>query len=140
MRYYPLRRPSQKVLDKIRKKHGLELILLHGSQITGRLHKESDVDIAILPKKDNKGVVDLIKLISDLAKAFRSGRVDIVNLKHADPLLLFGVAQNCHLLSGNKSALVNLKLYAFHRYNDYLPYFELEQKITLKRLNQYVTT
>ncbi|KKQ85362.1 MAG: hypothetical protein UT08_C0007G0035 [Candidatus Woesebacteria bacterium GW2011_GWB1_38_8] len=35
-------------LEKLRKRHNLSLILLHGSQVDKKIHGKSDVDIAVL--------------------------------------------------------------------------------------------
>lgn len=119
-------------VDKIRKKHKLALILLHGSQVAKKLHQKSDLDIAVLPEK---GVnFDLLELIADLNRAFGTDRVDIVNLSRADPLPLFAVSKKSKLLSGNKDIYQKLKLKAFRKYNDYLPYLEKERVLVLKKL------
>lgn len=36
------------VLDALRKKHHLRLMLLHGSQVGGSLHSESDIDVGVV--------------------------------------------------------------------------------------------
>ncbi|OGM26387.1 hypothetical protein A3D00_04490 [Candidatus Woesebacteria bacterium RIFCSPHIGHO2_02_FULL_38_9] len=137
MKYLPKKHPSKIALDKIRKKYGLEIILLHGSQVSGKQHAKSDVDVAVLPKKGVK--INTLDLIYDLSNVFATDRVDIVNIAHANPLLLQAVMSKSILISGDKSLYQALKLKAFNLYNDYLPYLEIERKSVLKNLEKYVT-
>ena len=68
----------------IAEENGLSLVLLFGSQATGKTHKESDIDVAYLSDKP----LDLMaeaRLIEDLRPIFRSNAVDIVDLKKAPP-------------------------------------------------------
>jgi predicted nucleotidyltransferase len=41
--------PTSLDLEPIARKHGLKLVVLFGSQVTGHAHPESDVDVAALP-------------------------------------------------------------------------------------------
>lgn len=126
-------------LAQIRKKHRLDLILLHGSQAEGKTHPQSDLDIAVLPQKKSTQL-DLLTLYAELAKVLNHDRVDIVNLKGANPLLLKAVTDKAQLLAGDKSALENLRHKAFHQYSDYAPYLEREQKYVKERLKSYGTS
>ena len=126
---------NKTALEGIRKKHGLSLILLHGSQVDGRTHKQSDVDIAVL-RSDHKKPLDSLKLIGDLVSTFHNDKIDLADLTHANPLLLFTATQNAVLLSGNKKDLDALQLKAFHRYNNYLPYFKEERQHAISQLQK----
>jgi predicted nucleotidyltransferase len=68
----------------------LELIVLFGSAATGRVRRDSDVDVAVLCD----GPADLDALFMALAPAFKTSRVDLVDLRHAGPLLAFEVARS----------------------------------------------
>jgi len=128
---------NKSAIDKIRKKYNLVLILLHGSQVSGKTHSASDIDIAVLPKP---GVsFDLLNLYTDLGKVIKpADKLDITNLANADPLLLFTVTTESKLISGSGKIYTSLKLTAFKKYNNYLPYLEMEKKVTLTNLNKYV--
>lgn len=102
------------VLDALRKKHHLRLMLLHGSQVGGSLHSESDIDVGVV-RESGKPAFRSVDLTSDLMETFESDRVDLVDLTHADPLLLFAATKTCHLLSGNEADLKELQRVAFHR-------------------------
>lgn len=130
--------PDKTKLDDLRATHDLRLILLHGSHVGTLIHPESDIDIAVL-RDQKKPPFHYINLVSDLMEAFDSDHVDLVDLTHADPLLLFAATKNCQLLSGNEADLANLQKLAFHRYNDYLGYLKEEQNFIRKKLQSYVS-
>lgn len=122
----------------LRAKHGLRLILLHGSQVGGTRHTESDIDVAVLRDPD-KPSFRYLSLIDELIEAFDSDRIDLVDLTHADPLLLYAVTKNCELLSGKAADLAQLTRLAFLRYGDYIAYLKEEEKFVRRRLETYVT-
>lgn len=130
--------PDQSKLNAIRAKHGLRLILLHGSQVDGPRHAESDIDVAVLRDPD-KPSFRYLKLIDDLIEAFDSDRIDLVDLTHADPLLLHAVTTHCELLSGKAADLAQLTRLAFLRYGDYIAYLKEEEEFVRRRLANYVT-
>ncbi len=131
--------PNNAKLDDIRALHGLRLILLHGSHVGTLVHAESDIDIGVL-RDQKKPAFRYVNLVSDLMETFNSDRIDMVDLTHADPLLLFAATKNCRLLSGNEDDLAALKLRAFHRYNDYREYLKEEADFIRKKLQSYVST
>jgi len=125
-------------LESIRTKHNLSLILLHGSQVTGQTHTNSDIDIAVV-RKDRERKYKLLELIRDLSSAFNTDKIDISDLTHADPLLLYSATRQSKLLSGSTKDYDSLIKLAFHKYNDYKPFLERERLFVLERLNNYVS-
>lgn len=130
--------PKKSILNTIRRKHGLRLILLHGSHVGNLHHTQSDIDVAVLRDLD-KPPFSYLGLIDDLIEAFDSDRIDLVDLTHADPLLLYAVTKNCQLLSGEASDLDQLTRRAFLRYGDYIAYLNEEAAFVRRRLTTYVT-
>jgi hypothetical protein len=124
-------------MEEIRKKYNLSLILLHGSQVTGKLHSESDMDIAVV-RKDINRELDLLGLIFDLTKELNNKKIDIVDITNTNPLLFFAVMKNSKLLSGEVSDYDRIKLAAFHKYSDYAPYFRREADFVKERILSYV--
>lgn len=116
-----------KKLKKISTKHRLSLILLHGSQVDDKTHSDSDIDIAVMQINPQQKL-DIFTLTSDLIEIF-GDTVDVADLTHANPLLLKTVTTNSQLLVGSDQDFQKLKLRAFHRYQDYKPYFDLEEQI-----------
>jgi len=120
-------------LDSLREKYDITLILAFGSQITGKTHRSSDLDIGLL---FGRGPLTL-DCISELQKIFPSYEVDPVWLNRADPLLLGQITSHSQLLSGPETAYHEFRCYAFQRYADFLPYLALEAKTNARRLEGY---
>lgn len=128
---------GKKTIEEIAKKYSLELLLLFGSRISGKLQKESDFDIAYLSKKE----LDLMgeaKLICDLMPLFQSEKIDLVNLKKASPLLLFAITQeNCRILyQRNPIIFPALRAYAFKKYIETKPLYEEKFRRLKERLKK----
>jgi uncharacterized protein len=122
-------------IKKIAQKYQLEMVLLFGSFAVGKEHKNSDFDLAILGKNDTVSK-EILKLYGEFSKIFKK-EIDITILNTANPLLLHQVSQNAILLYGKHADFSKFKLYAFNRYNDYLPYFKLEEKLNKKIVQRY---
>ncbi|VAX27637.1 hypothetical protein MNBD_NITROSPIRAE03-1198 [hydrothermal vent metagenome] len=73
---------------------GINLVLLFGSAVSGKVHKQSDIDLAFLFDKP----VDILALTNKVIRLLRTDNVDVVDLKRASPLLKFSVARNGRLL------------------------------------------
>ncbi|MEK7119687.1 MAG: nucleotidyltransferase domain-containing protein [Patescibacteria group bacterium] len=130
--------PEKAALDALCKKHHLLLMLLHGSQVDGPRHSKSDIDVGVT-REPHKPAFRCVDLVSDLMEIFHSDRIDLVDLTHADPLLLFAVMRRAHLLAGDTRIFDHLEQKAFHRYNDYQRYFTEERQFVKNRLASYVT-
>jgi len=109
--------PTARALRPIAKRYGLRLIVLFGSQVRGRLHPESDVDVAVWSDGSLKSRQKL-KLWQELSEVFRA-EVDLGVLDHAEPLFLYQVASSGRLLFENKRGAWNeFKGYACRYYWD----------------------
>lgn len=124
-------------LSQIQQKHDLSLIIMHGSQVTGKTHSKSDVDIAVV--RNNESEFDLFELILDLKNYFKTDRIDLTDITHADPLLLFSVVRKAKLLAGNSTTFSSLERTAFFKYADYIPYLDMEGKMIANKINNYAT-
>lgn len=121
-------------IKKIAQKYNLELILLFGSRATGRIRKESDFDVAYLSGK-NLDLMEESRLIVELVPIFRSENIDLVNLKKANPLLLYAITKNCQVIYEKKSlAFCSLRAYAFKKYVETKPLYESDIKKIQKEL------
>jgi len=134
MRY--INKQQKQELSKIAKKYKLKLIMLFGSFVNGTNRQRSDFDVAVLGKDKNIIQKD-IELINALTKILQKN-VDLSIVYNANPLLLEQVSKNAVLLYGSKIDFFNFKLRAFHRYNDYAPYFKMEYEFIKKRVNYLV--
>lgn len=79
----------------------LELLVLFGSVARGRATPRSDLDLAVACEE----AADLDALYLALAPRLGTDRVDLVDLRRADPLLAFEVARHGHLLFERRPGL-----------------------------------
>lgn len=130
------REQKQKV-NKIAKKYGLELVLLFGSFASGKKHKDSDYDIAVLTE-ENKNISD-IKNYTDvlffLSKVLEipSQKMDLTNLNNANPLLRYEITMKGKLVFGDKNLFDEYRAWSFRNYIDSQPLFNLEHHLIEKR-------
>ena len=81
-------------IGEIATKHKLSLVVLFGSQATGRVHTKSDIDIAVLPKVQDA----LSKAAEDIGGAFGRNDVEVADLSVPSPYLWRAVARDGMLL------------------------------------------
>lgn len=72
----------------------LELLVLFGSAVKGRASSRSDIDLGVRCG----GPADLDALYLAIAPRLGTDRLDLVDLRRADPLLAFEVARTGRLL------------------------------------------
>lgn len=124
--------PERDRLATVRERHGVRLLLLHGSHVTGRVHAKSDVDLAVLLDDPQAGTV--FELFGDLQSLFPSRHVDVVVLNTADPLLAWQVCRTARLIAGSRADFAERRRYAWRRYVEYRPFLELEAQAVKARL------
>lgn len=125
-------------MKNLLKKYNLSLILLHGSQVTGKTHAKSDFDFAVLQKNRDEEL-DILGLYADIATKLKINNADITNLTFANPLLAQNIARKSKLLAGKKKDYEAFLKMSFHKYSDYLPYLKMEADFVKERINSYVT-
>jgi predicted nucleotidyltransferase len=118
---------QRKKLHRIAKKYRLKLILAFGSQLKGQTHPMSDLDIAVWGEGDFNWH-QYSELIFELEKVFPEKKIDLALINRADPLLLHKISQSFFCLYGAKRMIVEFRILAFKRYQDYQPFFRLEEK------------
>lgn len=94
---------------------GLQLILLFGSAVSGKIHARSDIDLAFLFDKP----VDILALTNRVIRLLHTDNVDVVDLRRASPLLKFAAVKSGMLLYEREPGMFN-EFYslAFRRYVD----------------------
>lgn len=114
------------LIKKIARKYKLELLLLFGSRADGKASPDSDFDVAYLAKAD----LDLnreAKLITDLAPAFSSDNIDLVNLRKATPLLFYSITTQCQVMfQADDMIFPTMRAYAFKKYVETKPLRQLQ--------------
>src|SRR3989344_5680723 len=130
----------EKIKPKIAKladKYGLSLVLLFGSQVTGKAHAKSDVDIAFL--SDNP--LDLMQesaLSVSLMQIFKTNFVDIVSLRNASPLLQKEIVNSAIVAYESRKSLFNeFVINAIKKYFETKPLFNLRSEYLDYKINQY---
>lgn len=121
-------------LDEIAGRHGIELILLFGSSVSGPVHPRSDVDLAVLLDRPSLSLGEHAELAGELQRLLPGREVDLVVINRADPLFLKKITERCRLLYGSSQRLAELKLYAFRRYQDHRKYLALERRYVSRTL------
>ena len=118
---------DQEKLKQVCETYGLVLVILHGSRVSGILHKESDVDIAIL---GNSKVIlkSRLEVLSRLSDVF-GDNVDVVFLNHAESMITYQVAlKGVALYESSKGLFATFKTTAISRYQDANKFRSLERQ------------
>lgn len=121
------------LLKDIANKYSLELLLLFGSRVTGRIHKESDYDIGYISSQkltlDTEGqlIIDLLPVFGVIDERL----INLVNIRKAPPLLLYAMTGQCQVLFERKPpAFAVLRALAFKKYIETQPlYHEKERRL-----------
>lgn len=123
---------QQAKIDKIGREHHLDLVVLHGSQATGKIiTKNPDVDIAVY-RKGGIPFKEHINLIGEFMGIF-GNEVDLKTLHHKNPLFLFEVMRDAQLLYGNESFFNKFFIYAYKNFQDARPLYQNLAVIQKKR-------
>jgi predicted nucleotidyltransferase len=94
---------------------GLQFVLLFGSMASGRASRRSDIDLAFLFDEP----ADILALTNRVIQLLQTDRVDVIDLRHASPLLSFAGAKEGKLLFERSPGLFNsFCSLAFRRYID----------------------
>lgn len=102
-------------LTPLFKEEGLQLVLLFGSVASGKMYKQSDIDLGFL----YDGSVDILDLTNKVIRLLHNDRVDVIDLRYASPLLKFSAARQGKLLYERSPGLFNsFYSLAFRRYID----------------------
>ncbi len=126
--------PTRDALAAIAKRHAIRLILQFGSSVTGKTHRLSDIDLAVMTNGGIPSFAELGALTHDLQAAFPERAVDLALLNRADPLFLKKVMESARLLYGSPRELHELAIYAFKRYQDHRKYLDLERRFVAETL------
>jgi predicted nucleotidyltransferase len=111
----------QNALGELANKYELKLLVLFGSQASGRISQESDYDIAYLSEK-NLSIEEESQLILDLMPVLQVADerlINLVSMKTRNPLLLYSITHKGKVLFEREpSIFYSLKLYAWKVFAD----------------------
>lgn len=121
-------------IEKLAKKREIKFVVLFGSQAKGVPRKNSDFDIAVYMDKFS----DLDKYsdaLFELAKIFgvSEDKIDLTDLKNADPLLRYEITSKGKLLYGDELDYLNLKAFSFRDYISAKHLMDLEYFLIKKK-------
>lgn len=126
--------PDQEKIQEIADTYNLSLVVLFGSQATGKTHKKSDYDIAYLGEAP-LSLGEESKLIVDLMRVFQLKAIDLASIRGASPLLLHEIVRTGIVLFERTSGLFSsLYMYALRTYEEARPLFELRRLFLKKRI------
>ena len=115
-------------IEKLSKKYGVGLVMLFGSQVTGKTHKESDFDVAYLSDK-KLSFEDEGRIIIDLAPIIGARDERLVNLcsvKEAGALLLKEIFDRHQVLfCADRNVYDSYKIFAVKNFIESRPLFDL---------------
>ncbi len=124
-------------VNRIAQEYGLRLVLLFGSEVSGKSHQKSDVDVAVMFEDMTVAKEELLDCMADMQKVFHEREIDLGLINGADPLFLKKALENCELLYGEPRALAELKIYAFRRYIDHKRFLKMEEEYIRRLLVKY---
>ena len=112
---------------------GVQLVVLFGSQVSGKVHPGSDLDLGILADKP----LDTVQVTGKLMRLTHLNNVDVVDLRRANPLLAREIVRQGTVLYerdlGTYARFVSL---AVRRYADTRKLREAQKQV----VNQFLQT
>lgn len=127
---------QKKKIAEIAEKYGLKLVLLFGSQVHGKTHAESDIDIGVLPLKA-LSFEEEVNLATECINIFGM-RADFSNLYKAPPFLLREVANtNAILYQCDATAYDDFIAYAYQRFAEAESIFVMHEESIQRFLDSH---
>lgn len=89
--------------------HNLNLVILFGSQATGRTHEKSDIDIAVLSRVN----INKQRIALEFDEIFRRDDIEVTDLSKASPTLMREIVSDGQMLyEAHPDLFFRWKLYA----------------------------
>jgi len=122
-------------VKNLAEKYGLSLLMLFGSQVTGKTHKESDFDVAYLADK-KLSFEDEGRIIIEIAKIIgvRDERlVNLCNIKESGALLLKEIFDRHQVLFyADRNVYDSYKIFSVKNFIESRPLFDLRDFLIKK--------
>jgi uncharacterized protein len=124
----------------LKHRNEIQAAYVFGSAATGRIRRDSDVDVAVLldPKiKPSRHLEYRLALMADLGAALHRADVDVVILNEATPLLAHRVlSQGKLVVEGSSSARIRFQVQTASRYLDLIPMYETHIRYLKKSVRE----
>jgi predicted nucleotidyltransferase len=127
---------NQDKIKEIVEKHSLKLLLLFGSQVSGKTHPMSDFDFGFISEKELNHK-QKSELAHDLVMIMRCPNVENVDLKKASPFLLKEIVKNNKVIFEKEGAYAEFFSNATRIYFEAKPIFKLQETIYFNTINKY---
>ncbi len=129
-------------LEHLAQCYDLDLIVVFGSQATGRARPDSDIDVAVrLMHRDWDNPEGELDLVGELVGALGNGDVDVVFLNGASPLLLFEVARTGTPVYQRKpTTFMEFQSYAARRYYDHRKFLDWQSAYLRRRVQEWTAS
>lgn len=97
----------------------INLVILFGSQATGKANTLSDFDVAVLPDHE-LSLAEKNKTVEDISRdfGFHEDKIDLVDITVAPPLLQMQIATHGKLLYGDPDLFLRFRVLAWKRYQN----------------------
>lgn len=114
-------------IQEIARQYELKLLVLFGSQVTGKTHAESDYDIAYAGREklslDQEG--RLIVALTGCLGLSDERLLNLVPIARTNPLLLYAITDNARVLYESESGIfAGMRAFAFKQYVELKPLYE----------------
>ena len=127
---------SKKEIKKLAEKYGLKLLLLFGSQASGKTHPMSDFDFGYVSEK-KLNYKERSALANELSKLVKFSAVEVIDLKNGSPFLLKEIIKNNQVFFEENGAYADFYTTATRIYFDAKPIFKLQEIIYSNVINKY---
>jgi predicted nucleotidyltransferase len=127
---------NQNEIEKIAKKYDLKLLLLFGSQASGKTHPMSDFDFGFICEKE-LNYKRKSRLAHDLAKLVKFSNIENIDLKKASPLLLKEIVKNNEVIFEKEESYAEFFSRAVRIYFEAEPIFKLQEMVYSNAINKY---
>ena len=129
-----MKKLNQEKIQQIADGYNLTLVVLFGSQATGKTHKGSDYDIAYLSVSP-LSLSEESRLVVDFMPVFQSEAIDLTSIRGASPLLLHEIVRASNVVFERTPGLFySLYAHALRSYEEARPLFELRSDFLKKRI------
>lgn len=122
-----------KKLEEIAKKHSLELLLIFGSEASGKTIKFSDCDFGFRAKK-KKDITERGRLEDDLQALYKNKEIDLADLDEVSPLMKYEILKNHKILFQVSGGYSDYFVRTLQEYFGSKRLFDLQELLVAKKI------
>ena len=124
-------------VKRIARKYHLRILIMFGSQVQGKTHKESDLDLAFYPSTK----IDEEKLLQELMDLFKRADIDLINLKttHNHSVRYEILSTGKVLFEAEKGLKSKMEWHSYFDFVDFKKYYDLRSKLLDKKIEEMIT-